>query len=290
VSAPSTPASTSASASTSAVGSGGRVSSPLRVTPLAAFGSRRALRLVQRNILVYRRGWIFIVSGFFEPLFYLLSIGVGLNKLVGGIQVGSTVVGYTKYVAPGLLAASAMNGAVFESTFNIFFKLKIAKTYDAVLSTPLGVGDIALGEIGWALIRGSIYAGAFIIVMASLGLVLSPWAILCFPAAVLTSFAFAAVGMAATSYMRSWQDFDMVSLAVLPLFLFSATFYPLTVYPGWLQVIVRCSPLYQSVTLIRGLDTGFLTWSLLGHVAYLIVLGTIGLSITARRLAKLLLP
>jgi lipooligosaccharide transport system permease protein len=275
---------------TSIVRSGDRASSPLRITPVGALGSRRALRLVQRNMLVYRRGWIFIVSGFFEPLFYLLSIGVGLNKLVGGIHLGSTIVGYTKYVAPGLLAASAMNGAVFDSTFNIFFKLKIAKTYDAVLSTPLGVGDIALGEIGWALIRGSIYAGAFLVVMASLGLVLSPWTILCFPAAILTSFAFAAVGMAATSYMRSWQDFDMVSLAVLPLFLFSATFYPLSVYPGWLQVVVRCTPLYQSVTLIRGLDAGAFSWSLLGHMAYLLALGFVGLSITARRLARLLLP
>jgi lipooligosaccharide transport system permease protein len=258
--------------------------------PLLFLPGRRSLRLVERNMLVYRRGWIFIVSGFFEPFFYLLSLGVGLNKLVGPIHIGSQVVHYTAFVAPGLLATSAMNGAVFDSTFNVFFKLKIAKTYDAVLSTPLGVGDVAFGEITWALMRGSIYAAAFIVIMAALGLVLTPWMALAFPAAILTSFAFAATGMAATSYMRSWQDFDMVALAILPLFLFSATFYPLTVYPGWLQLLVRCTPLYQSVSLIRSLDAGVFSWALAGHAAYLAVLGLFGLTVTSRRLARLLLP
>jgi lipooligosaccharide transport system permease protein len=268
---------------------GGGHASLLGITPLALFGGSRARRLVERNIVVYRRGWIYLVSGLFEPLFYLLSIGLGLNKLVGGIQIGSQVVRYTQYVAPGLMASAAMNGAVFDSTFNVFFKLKIAKTYDAVLATPLGVGDVALGEVTWAVLRGSIYAVAFVVVMACLGLVLTPWVVLCLPAAVITGFAFAAVGMAATSFMRSWQDFDMVSLAILPMFLFSATFYPLTVYPGWLQLVVRCSPLYQSVSLLRGLDAGDFSPVLLGHAAYLVVLGLVGLAVTARRLGKLLL-
>jgi lipooligosaccharide transport system permease protein len=262
----------------------------LRLTPLALITRPTARRLVERNILVYRRQWVLLLSGFFEPFFYLLSIGVGLNKLVGGLQVGSQVVKYTAYVAPGLLASSAMNGAVFDSTFNIYFKLKIAHTYDAVLSTPLDVGDIALGEITWALMRGSFYSGSFLVVMAALGYVLTPWVILCYPAAMLISFAFAGTGMAATSYMRSWQDFDMVSLAILPLFLFSGTFYPLSVYPGWLQLVVRCTPLYQGVTLIRGLDAGIFTWSLAAHAAYLLVLGATGMAVTSRRLGALLLP
>ena len=92
-----------------------------------------------------------------------------------------------------------MNGAIYDSTFNVFFKLKYAKTYDAILSTPIGVGDVALGEIGWALIRGGIYAAGFLVVMVVLGLVLSPWAILAFPAALLVGFAFGAAGMAATT-------------------------------------------------------------------------------------------
>jgi lipooligosaccharide transport system permease protein len=262
----------------------------LRIAPPSLLGGRRARRVVERNILVYRRGWVFFVSGFFEPFFYLLSIGVGLNHLVGPLPLGGRIVAYTQYVAPGLLASSAMNGAIFDSTFNIFFKLKIAKTYDGMLSTPLGPTDIALGELTWSLMRGSVYAIAFLLVMTGLGYALTPWVALCYPAAFLVSFAFAGVGMAATSYMRGWQDFDKVSLAIIPLFLFSATFYPLTVYPAWLQAVVRCTPLYQGVALIRGLDAGLFTWSLLGHALYLLALGLVGLTVTARRLAILLLP
>jgi lipooligosaccharide transport system permease protein len=262
----------------------------LRITPGALLGSRRSRRIVERNMVVYRRGWILLVSGFFEPFFYLLSIGIGLNTLVGPLEINGVLVPFTAFVAPGLLASSAMNGAMFDSTFNIFFKLKIAKTYDAILSTPLGVGDVALGELSWALMRGSLYSGAFLVVMAALGYVFSPWAVLCWPGAVLISYAFAGAGMAGTTFMRSWQDFDLVSLAIIPMFLFSATFYPITVYPGWLQALVRCTPLYQGVALLRGLDLGMFSWSLAGHVLYLATMGTIGLAVTARRLARLLLP
>jgi lipooligosaccharide transport system permease protein len=262
----------------------------LRIAPLAVLGTRRARRLVERNILVYRRSWVFFVSGFFEPFFYLLSIGVGLSKLVHPIHVGHELIPYTTYVAPGLLASSAMNGATLDSPFNVFFKLKIAKTYDAVLSTPLSPGDVALGELTWSLMRATVYSTAFLIVMACFGYVASPWAVLCLPAAVTVSFAFAAVGMAGTTYMRSWQDFDKVSLALIPLFLFSATFYPLSVYPGWLQAVIRCTPLYQGVALLRGFDTGILSWSMAGHAAYLLVAGSIGLVVATRRMATLLLP
>jgi lipooligosaccharide transport system permease protein len=264
--------------------------SALRITPMGFVGSGRARRLVERNIMVYRRGWVYFVSGFFEPFFYLLSIGVGLNKLVGPLSIGGHSVAYTVYVAPGLLASSAMNGAVFDSTFNVFFKLKIAKTYDAILSTPLAPRDIAIGELTWSLMRGSTYSAAFMFVMLGLGYIASPWAVLCYPAAMLVSIAFAASGMAATSFMRSWQDFDKVSLAIIPLFLFSATFYPLSVYPAWLQVVVRCTPLYQGVALLRGLDAGLLTWSLAGHALYLVAMGVLGVRTTTRRLAALLLP
>jgi lipooligosaccharide transport system permease protein len=266
------------------------VALPLRITPPGLFGSRRARRLVERNIRVYRRQWVFFVSGFFEPFFYLLSIGVGLGKLVHPFHVDHHVIAYTAFVAPGLLASSAMNGAILDSTFNIFFKLKIAKTYDAVLATPLGPRDVAIGELTWSLMRGSAYSTAFLIVMAGLGYVLSPWALLALPAALLVSFAFAAVGMAATTYMRSWQDFDKVSLALIPLFLFSSTFFPLTQIPGWGQALVRVTPLYQGVALLRGLDTGFLSWSLAGHAAYLAVAGLLGVRAAARRMARLLLP
>jgi lipooligosaccharide transport system permease protein len=266
------------------------VGAPPRLAPPGLLGFHRARRLVERNVTVYRRQWIFLVSGFFEPFFYLLSIGLGLNKLVGQVHVDGHLLPYTVFVAPGLLAASAMNGATLDATFNIFFKLKIAKTYDAVLATPLGPRDVAVGELTWSLLRGTAYSTVFLIVMAGLGYVLSPWALLALPSAMLVSFAFASVGMAATTYMRSWQDFDKVSLALLPLFLFSAIFFPITAVAGWAQPIIRVSPLYQGVALIRGLDTGFVSWSMAGHAAYLALAGVLGIQAAARRMAVLLLP
>ncbi len=262
----------------------------LRITPSALLGFRRSRRVVERNVVAYRRGWVFLLSGFFEPFFYLLSIGVGLNQLVGPVPVDGRLLAYTAFVAPGLLASSAMNGALFDATFNVFFKLKIAHTYDAILSTPLGPRDVAVGELCWSLLRGGLYSAAFLCVMAGLGYTVTPWVVLCYPGALLVSFAFAATGMAATTFMRSWQDFDMVSLAIIPFFLFSATFYPLSVYPGWLQVVVRCTPLYQGVALLRGFDLGVFGWSLLGHAAYLAAMGLAGLVVATRRLGRLLLP
>ena len=261
-----------------------------RVAPRFLVGGRRAGLLIERNLLVYRRGWLMIVSSFFEPLFYLLSIGLGIGALVGAIPLGDgRTVPYTAFVAPALLATSAMNGAIYDSTFNVYFKLKYAKTYDAILATPVGVGDVAAGEIGWALIRGALYAGTFLLVMLAMGLVSSPWAILAFPASLLIGFAFGAAGMAATSFMRTWQDFDLVQLVILPLFLFSGTFYPLTTYPEPVRLLVELTPLYHGVDLVRGLTTGALGPGMLVHVAYLMVMGLVGLAITSRRLERLLL-
>jgi lipooligosaccharide transport system permease protein len=262
----------------------------LRITPGALLGSRRAAHVVERNVYVYRRGWIFLVSGFFEPFFYLLSIGIGMSALVGPLRVGSELVAYPVFVAPGLLASSAMNGALFDSTFNLFHKLKFAHTYESVLSTPLSVADVATGEMGWSLMRAGLYALSFMCVMAALGYVGTGWAVLCYPEALLVAFAFSAIGMSVTTYMRSWQDFDMVLLAIVPMFLFSATFYPISVYPAWLQFVVRLTPLYQGVALLRGTDLGNFDWAMAGHAAYLAALGLLGLVVTGRRLSTLLLP
>jgi lipooligosaccharide transport system permease protein len=262
----------------------------LRIAPMLIPGSRRSLRLVERNLYVYSHTWLVILSGFFEPLFYLLSIGFGLGALIGTVPgPGGEPIPYQLFVAPALLASAAMNGAINESTFNFFFKLNYNKTFTAILSTPLSPGDIAVGELLWALIRGGLYALGFVVVMIVLGLVVSPWVILAFPAALLVGFAFGAVGMAATSFMRSWQDFDLIQLVILPLFLFSATFYPIETYPPALQVVVKLTPLYQGVDLIRSLTVGAISPILLVHVAYLTIMGLVGLAVVSRRLDQLLL-
>ena len=270
---------------------------PLRVLPLpllrtrrSAMGGRGSVHLIERHARVYRHTWLVLVSGIFEPLFYLLSIGVGLGKLVGTVAgPGGQMVGYASFVAPALLATSAMNGAIYDSTFNVFFRLKYAKFYDAALATPMRPGDIALGEIGWALIRGGLYAIAFMVVMLALGLVHSAWAVADVPVALLIGFASAAAGMTATTFMRSWQHFEYIMLATLPMFLFSATFYPLSVYPRPVQILVECTPLYQGVALMRGLTLGVVGPALLWHVLYLAVMGVAGLYVAGRRIGRLLL-
>jgi lipooligosaccharide transport system permease protein len=261
-----------------------------RVLPPLRRPGTRAHLLVERNLRVYRRTWMILLSGFFEPVFYLFSVGVGVGSLVGEIPLADgRTVSYAAFVAPALLAASAMNGAIYESTLNIFFKLRYGKIYDGILATPLQPGDIALGEIAWSLIRGGLYATGFMIVMAIFGLMESPLGILAVPAALLIGLAFGGVGMAATTFMKSWQDFDLIALATMPLFLFSATFYPLEIYPPLIQQITRISPLYHGAELIRGLTLGVLDSTMVGHAAFLIVLGSVGMLVASRRITKLLM-
>ena len=250
----------------------------------------RAAHLVERNTILYRRNWLLIVSGFLEPLLYLLAIGFGVGALVGSsIVLDGRPIPYAVFVAPAMMASSAMNGAIYETAFNFFFKLKYVKLYDAVLATPLGVADVALGEIAWALFRGTLYAAGFIIVMAALGLVRSWWSLLAVPAAMLLGFTFAAVGTATATFVRNWQDFDLVLIVMIPLFLFSATFYPITLYPGPLQAVVQLSPLYHGVNLLRSLTTGIIGASLVFDLVYLVLLGAAGLAVAATRLERMLL-
>jgi lipooligosaccharide transport system permease protein len=256
--------------------------------PLTA--PHRPWRLVERNVYAYRRTWYVFLSGFLEPVLFLLSIGVGVGSLVGSINAGGELVSYKQFVAPGLLASAAMNGALLDTTFNFFIKYKYSHTYDAVVATPVGAGDIATGEIMWALLRGAIYSAAFLITMLLFGLVPSWWALLAVPAAVLIGFAFASIGLACTTFMRSWVDFDYVNLALVPLFLFSATFFPISQYPAGLQAVIRLTPLYQGVALVRGLVLGQAGWFMLVHVAYLVVIGAVGLRVAARRIVRLLQP
>jgi lipooligosaccharide transport system permease protein len=249
-----------------------------------------ARHVVGRNVMAFRRAWLLLLSGFAEPVLYLFSLGVGIGALVGTVTTdGGTTVPYATFVAPALLASSAMNGAVFDSTYNVFFKLRYQRLYDAMLATPIGPRDIAVGEITWSLMRGALYSALFLVVAVAAGMVHSWWALLALPASVLIGLAFGAVGMFATTYMSSWQHFDYVTLAIQPMFLFSATFFPLSTYPEALQWVVRVTPLYHGVALERGLMLGEVGWSLLGNAAYLVVLGVVGIVGASRRIGRLLL-
>ncbi|MGZ4672979.1 MAG: ABC transporter permease [Ilumatobacteraceae bacterium] len=260
----------------------------LRMLPPTLRDVRRPQRMVGRNVVAYRRQWLIIFSGFFEPLFYLLSMRVGLGSLIGTVKVAGRAVRYDQFVAPALMAASAMNGAVYDSTMNVYFKMKWARVYDGALATPMSAGDVAVGEIMWALIRGQIYAVGFLAVMWSLGLVGSPWVVLALPACALIGLTFASVGFAVTTYMRGFSDFEFVPTAVMPMFLFSGTFFPLSSYGSWAW-LAQVSPLYHGVALVRAANAGVFTLASFGHVAVLVAIAGVAMSVAARRLGTLLL-
>lgn len=259
--------------------------------PLDALYARNASAVLARGLTATRssNAWV-VVSGFFEPVFYLLSMGVGLGALVGTVATTTgREVPYAAFIAPALLAVSAMNGAIYDSTWNVFFKMNYAKLYEGMLATSLGPLDVALGEISLALLRGALYAVGFMAVMQVLGLNLSWTAVLALPAVLLIAFGFASLGMAVTSYLTTFQQMDWISFVMLPMFLFSATFYPVTVYPEPIQWVVQALPLWHGVELVRGLTTGALDGALLGHVAYYLVMIAVGLVLTTARLKKLFL-
>ena len=261
--------------------------SQVAIAPLRPVSA--AWLLVVRNYVVYKHLWKLFLSGFLEPVFYLFSIGIGVGQLITSFEFNGQTIPYAEFVAPGMLAASAFNGALIDSTYNVFFKLKYDKLYDQILATPLTTRDIARGEIVWGQLRGASYSVAFLLVMWALGLVHSWWAVLAFPAALLIGFAFSAVCMGLTTWMTSWQDFEKITLLQLPMFLFSATFFPVTAFHGVLRWVVEVTPLYRGVVLCRELTTGALSWASAVSVVYLVVMGAIGLVIVRRRLDKLLL-
>jgi lipooligosaccharide transport system permease protein len=251
---------------------------------------RRSASVVERNVTSLRRAyWLVVASGLVEPILYLLSIGVGVGALIGDLTLpGGRVVGYAEFVAPAMLASSAMTGALSETTFNFFGKMKFMKLYDGMLATPLRPIEIAMGELAWAMIRGNLYAAVFLVVMVGMELTTPARALAAFGAAILVGFAFGGIGMALSTFMRSWQDFDLVSSIQFALFLFSGTFVPAERYPAALRWVVEATPLYRAVDLIRAITTGAVGWLQALDVLYLLALFALGLMIAGRRMGKLL--
>jgi lipooligosaccharide transport system permease protein len=264
---------------------------PVRSGGVRALWAGNPQAVVQRGLIAARSSsWAVVLSGFFEPVFYLLSMGIGMGKLIGDVTTSTGVeVSYAAFIAPALLATSAMNGAIYDSTWNVFFKLNYGKLYEGMLATSLGPLDVALGEILYAMLRGLLYATGFMIVMQLLGLNLAWTAILAIPAVLLIAFGFASLGMAVTSYMKTFQQMDWINFVLLPMFLFSATLFPITAYPDWIQAIIMAFPLWHGVELVRGLTTGILTPDMWWHVLYYLAMVAVGVVFTTKRLRALFL-
>ncbi|WP_430592301.1 ABC transporter permease [Humidisolicoccus flavus] len=257
---------------------------------LSAVYAGNSRSVVRRGLTVIAKtNWLIVLTGFFEPVFYLLSMGLGLGALIGAVEFQGEEIPYAAYIAPALMAVSAMNGAVYDSTMNVFFKMHYAKLYESMLSTSLGPLDVALGEIVLALFRGLLYATGFLCVTTIMGLNLAWTALLAVPAALLIAFGFASFGMAITSYMKTFQHLDFVGFVMMPMFLLSATFFPITVYPEAVQWFIMAMPLWHGVDMIRMLTTGLIGPEILIHILYFMIMIVVGLVFTTKRLRKLFL-
>jgi lipooligosaccharide transport system permease protein len=231
---------------------------------------RGAVHMWQRDVTLYRRSWrLNVLPNFFEPVLYLVGIGLGLGLYVGD-QING--VDYIDYITPGLIAAAAMNGSVFEVTFNVFVKLRFQKLYDAIITTPLEPEDVAAGEIAWGVTRSLIYGTAFLIVTALLGYLNSRWAVLAPVGVLLVGLAFALIGIIFTALVPLIDLFSyFFTLFVTPLFLFSGIFFPYENLPAVVRPIAWCTPLHHGVEFLRALCLTGDLGSAGGHGLWLVV-------------------
>lgn len=262
-----------------------------RPRPFSGVFSGNARAVIERGFkVVFAQNWIIIVSGFFEPLLYLFAMGYGLGDMIGTVQgPGGVEIPYIQFIAPALLASSAMNGAIYDSTWNVFFKMRIAKLYQAMVSTSLGPMDVAIGEIFMALFRGLLYALGFMGVLYGLGIVSGWLPLLMIPAALLVAFGFASFGMGITSFMKTFQQMDLINFVMLPMFMLSGTLFPVEILPGVLQGFVYAMPLWHGIELMRQLAAGVFTAMTPVHVGYFLVMVVLGLWFTTTRLRELFL-
>jgi lipooligosaccharide transport system permease protein len=256
--------------------------------PIPAWAPHRVRAILERNFLINKHAWWPLGFALIEPIMYLAAIGVGVGALVG--TVPGVHVGYASYVAPAILATTAMNAAFNQTSFGVFLRIKLNRTYDAILPTPVSVSDIVLGEIASAVVNAMVTSVAFLVLMAAVGLVHSAGILLALPGSLLIAFAFAAAGLTSTTYLRGFQDMQWIQLVMLPMYLFATTFYPLSVYPAALRPLIQVLPLYQSIQLIREPALGAVGWGLLANAAYLLVFGLLTARIALRRMATILLP
>ena len=223
-----------------------------------AVASRRSLRFLEHNLLVFRRGWFnYLLAGISQPFLYLVAMGIGLGLYVnrnGGLPGG---VPYLDYIAPALLVTQAMMAAAFESAWPIMAKIRWDKTYEAALNTPLETMDLLLGDLMWIAFRTTLLSVLFLAVIVALGAAASPLVVLAVPVAVLTALAFAAPIMAFTATQDGDGGLNAVfRFGITPLFLFSGTFFPIEKLPLFLQPVAWVTPLYHGVAAARALALG----------------------------------
>jgi lipooligosaccharide transport system permease protein len=234
---------------------------------------RAALHVWQRNLTVFKKTYkMNVLPNFFEPVIYLAAMGIGLGAYITRSIEGFS---YVEYIAPGLIAASAMNGGTFETTYNIFVKMYFGRTYEAITATPVNLEDAMVGEILWAVTRGIIYGTIFSLVVAAMGLVQSWTAVFLVPFIVLTAWLFAGMGLLYTSFVRIIDLYSFYfTIWLTPLFLFSGIFFPVSGLPGWAQGAAWFTPLYHCVRLTQAAAHGTWTSALWLDVLWIVIVAS----------------
>ena len=253
--------------------------------PGAVSAGRRAMaaRAFLFWLVNYRRTWRgSIYSSVLGPVLYLSAMGLGLGSLVDSHGTGSLgQVSYLTFLAPGLMAATAMQTAVGESLYPVFAAVKWQQTYQAAASTPLRPGDIYRGHVLFTAMRLAMNMVIFLAIMAAFGAARSVWVLAALPVAVLTGLAFATpLDAFAVTREKNDQAFSVIfRFGMIPMFLFSGTFFPITQLPAWIRPLAYVTPLWHGVVLCRSLSLGTADWAgALGHVAYLVAVVLIGLA------------
>jgi len=242
----------------------------------------RAVRIVQRNAVVYRHVWRgSLFSSFLQPTLYLMALGFGVGSLIDPRRAAAIPggAGYLQFLAPGLLAAACMQAASFESSWPIIGKITWARNYYAMLATPLAVDDLIVGELLWVGIRLTTVGTAFVLVAFAFGAMhITPATLVALLLAVLTGLAFSAPIVAYAATLKSGENFNVLfRLIITPLFMFSGVFFPIDRLPSAVQWIAEVSPLYHGVQLVRGFALGELDpWVAMMHLGFLLVLFTTG--------------
>ncbi len=218
------------------------------------------LRVLEGEARVYRRVWRgSVISTFLNPVLFLAAMGLGLGRLVDERSGGSGLDGltYLAFLAPGLLAATAMQTGAGDSSWPVMAGIKWRRTYEAILATPVGVGALTVGHIAWVGVRLVFVSVAFVLVMAAFGAVGLWSGLAAVPAAVLTGLAFAAPMVAYTAGLKGEQGLSsMFRFGIVPLFLFSGTFFPISQLPDWLEPVAWVTPLWHGVELCRAIALG----------------------------------
>jgi lipooligosaccharide transport system permease protein len=250
--------------------------------------SYRVWKVWRRNLVTFLRTWkVNFIPPFLEPVLYLLALGLGVGSFISEVEG----ISYPRFIAPALISIAVMNAAFFECTYSSYVRMYYAKTFDAMIATPLSIEEVIAGELLWGATRGLIYAVLMFPVLLAFGVIDLPSSLLIFPFVVLAGLLFASLGMCFTAISPGIDALNYPSfLLITPMFLFSGTFFPLALLPSFIQVIaLALLPLAHVVIIFRACTLGLLSFAILPNLAWLAIVTVLLFVVSIRLMRKRLI-